>query len=185
MLMLKRVGRNAAKCRTWRTKPQWNWRICTNALETKEHNNRHHTHGQVKRYRLPGRGVAKGGVQTPPKFLSFAKAKPNSQFHGIYMCNNLIRIRVSFNCNGPGIRWWNVALIPEGNEETLSLFPTVNLCPSSYRIINEHRVQWKGKVMKCQIRWRDIVWIARINNPKDLRKSVWTSPKESIGEHYE
>jgi hypothetical protein len=35
------------------------------------------------------------GVQTPPKFRSFEKAEPNSQFRGIYICNNLIRKRVS------------------------------------------------------------------------------------------
>jgi hypothetical protein len=28
----------------------------------------------------------------------FDKAKPNSQFHGKYICNNLIRIRVSPTC---------------------------------------------------------------------------------------
>jgi hypothetical protein len=40
------------------------------------------------------------GVQTPPppKFRSFAKAEPNSQFRGIYIRNNLIRIWVSFIC---------------------------------------------------------------------------------------
>jgi hypothetical protein len=32
----------------------------------------------------------------PPKFRSFAKAAPNSQFLGIYIRNNLIRIWVSF-----------------------------------------------------------------------------------------
>jgi hypothetical protein len=31
---------------------------------------------------------------TPPKFRSFEKAGPNSHFCGIYICNNLIRIRV-------------------------------------------------------------------------------------------
>jgi hypothetical protein len=42
-------------------------------------------------------GVPRGvvwGVQTPPKFRSFEKAGPNSQFCGIYICNNLIRIWV-------------------------------------------------------------------------------------------
>jgi hypothetical protein len=46
---------------------------------------------------LDNTGVPRGGVwgvQTPPKFRSFEKAWPNSQFHGIYICNNLIRIRV-------------------------------------------------------------------------------------------
>jgi hypothetical protein len=36
-------------------------------------------------------------IQAPPlKFRSFDKAEPNSQFCGIYIRNNLIRIRVSF-----------------------------------------------------------------------------------------
>jgi hypothetical protein len=37
------------------------------------------------------------GVQPPPppKFLSFAKAEPHSQFRGIYIRDNLIRIWVS------------------------------------------------------------------------------------------
>jgi hypothetical protein len=34
------------------------------------------------------------GFQTP-KFQNFDKAKPNSQFHGKYIDNNVIRIRVS------------------------------------------------------------------------------------------
>jgi hypothetical protein len=40
------------------------------------------------------------GAQTPlpPKFRSFDKAEPNSQFHGKYICNNLIRIRGSLIC---------------------------------------------------------------------------------------
>jgi hypothetical protein len=46
------------------------------------------------------------GVQTPPppppKFRSFDKAKPNSQFHGKYIRNNLIRIRVSPICKLSG-----------------------------------------------------------------------------------
>jgi hypothetical protein len=33
-----------------------------------------------------------GGVQIPPKFRSFAKSEPNSQFRGIYIRNNLLRI---------------------------------------------------------------------------------------------
>jgi hypothetical protein len=38
-----------------------------------------------------------GGVQPPhPKFRSFAKDEPNSQFRGIYIRNNLITIWVSF-----------------------------------------------------------------------------------------
>jgi hypothetical protein len=36
-----------------------------------------------------------GGGQHPPKFRSFDKAEPNSQFHGKYSHNNLIRIWVS------------------------------------------------------------------------------------------
>jgi hypothetical protein len=43
-------------------------------------------------------------VQTPPpsKFRSFDKAEPNSQFRGKYICNNLIRIRVSLICKLSG-----------------------------------------------------------------------------------
>jgi hypothetical protein len=40
---------------------------------------------------VPRRGIWGG----PPKFRSFAKAEPNSQFREIYIRNNLIRIRVS------------------------------------------------------------------------------------------
>jgi hypothetical protein len=47
-------------------------------------------------------GVPKGEVQTPPKVLSFAKAEPTAQFRGIYIRNNLIRIRVSFICKLSG-----------------------------------------------------------------------------------
>jgi type II secretory pathway component PulC len=36
-----------------------------------------------------------GVFKHSPKFRSFAKAKPNSQFRGIYIRNNLIRIRGS------------------------------------------------------------------------------------------
>jgi hypothetical protein len=36
-----------------------------------------------------------GGVQTPPKFRSFDKAEPNSQFRGKYIRNNLTRIWLS------------------------------------------------------------------------------------------
>jgi hypothetical protein len=44
-----------------------------------------------------------GGVFKPPmKFQSFDKAEPNSHFHGKYICNNLIRIRVSHNCKLSG-----------------------------------------------------------------------------------
>jgi hypothetical protein len=39
------------------------------------------------------------GVQTPlPKFRSFDKAKPNSQFRGEYIHSNLLTIRVSLIC---------------------------------------------------------------------------------------
>jgi hypothetical protein len=45
-----------------------------------------------------------GGFQPPtPKFWSFAKAETNSQFRGIYICNKLIRIWVSFICKLSGI----------------------------------------------------------------------------------
>jgi hypothetical protein len=46
----------------------------------------------------------RGGVQTPPppKFRSFDKAEPNSQFRGKYIWNNLIRIRVSLICKLSG-----------------------------------------------------------------------------------
>jgi hypothetical protein len=44
-------------------------------------------------------GVPRGGSNPPPpKFRSFDKAEPNSQFRGKYIRNNLIRIRVSFIC---------------------------------------------------------------------------------------
>jgi hypothetical protein len=44
----------------------------------------------------PG-GVGGGGVWVfnPPKFRSFDKAEPNSQFRGKYIRNNLTRIRLS------------------------------------------------------------------------------------------
>jgi hypothetical protein len=42
------------------------------------------------------------GVQIPPKFRSFNKAEPNSQFRGKYIRNNLIRIRVSLICKLSG-----------------------------------------------------------------------------------
>ena len=41
------------------------------------------------------RGARGGGVQSPPKFRSFDKAEPNSQFRGKYILNNLTRIRLS------------------------------------------------------------------------------------------
>ena len=44
-------------------------------------------------------GVPRGGglgcSNPPPKFRSFDKAEPNSQFHGKYIPNNLTRIRLS------------------------------------------------------------------------------------------
>jgi hypothetical protein len=40
-------------------------------------------------------GWGLGGSNPPPKFRSFDKAEPNSQFRGKYIRNNLIRIRVS------------------------------------------------------------------------------------------
>jgi hypothetical protein len=53
-----------------------------------------------------GNGVPRGwgvlGVPRPPKFRSFEKAEPNSQFRGIYVCNNLIRIWVSLICKLSG-----------------------------------------------------------------------------------
>jgi hypothetical protein len=39
-----------------------------------------------------------GSTPPPPKFRSFDKAEPNSQFRGIYIHNNVIRIRISFIC---------------------------------------------------------------------------------------
>jgi hypothetical protein len=51
---------------------------------------------QAVAYRRGGGG---GRSSNPtPIFRSFAKAEPNSQFHGIYIRNNLIRIWVSFIC---------------------------------------------------------------------------------------
>jgi hypothetical protein len=47
-------------------------------------------------------GVLGGSNPPPPKFRSFDKAEPNSQFRGKYMCNNLIRIRVSLICKLSG-----------------------------------------------------------------------------------
>jgi hypothetical protein len=42
----------------------------------------------------------------PPKFWSFDKAQPNSQFPGKYIQNNPIRIRVSFICKLSGTPDW-------------------------------------------------------------------------------
>jgi hypothetical protein len=52
-------------------------------------------------WRTEGGGF--GGVQPPPpKFRGLAKAEPNSQFRGIYIRNNLIRIWVSLICKLSG-----------------------------------------------------------------------------------
>jgi hypothetical protein len=54
-------------------------------------------------------GVPRGvGVFNPhpPKFRSFDKAEPNSQFRGKYIRNNLIRIRVSLICSLCGTPDW-------------------------------------------------------------------------------
>jgi hypothetical protein len=48
-------------------------------------------------------GVPRGfNPPPPPKFRSFAKAEPNSQFRGMYIRNNLIRIWVSLICKLSG-----------------------------------------------------------------------------------
>jgi hypothetical protein len=49
-------------------------------------------HG-LTHWRTQGGGL---GGSTPPPPRSFEKAGPNSQFCGIYICNNIIRIWVSF-----------------------------------------------------------------------------------------
>jgi hypothetical protein len=52
--------------------------------------------------------VPRGGGVQPPKIRSFGKAGPNSQFRGIYICNNLIRIRVSLIYKKKSwVRYWN------------------------------------------------------------------------------
>jgi hypothetical protein len=48
------------------------------------------------------RGGVWGSNPLTPKFGSFDKAEPNSQFRGIYIRNNLIRIRVSLICKLSG-----------------------------------------------------------------------------------
>jgi hypothetical protein len=48
------------------------------------------------------RGMRFGGFKPPPKFQSFDKAKPNSQFRGKYIHNNLIRIQISLTCKLSG-----------------------------------------------------------------------------------
>jgi hypothetical protein len=52
--------------------------------------------------RTEGEGVWEVQPPPPPKFRSFGKAEPNSQFRGNYICNNLIRIRLSFICKLSG-----------------------------------------------------------------------------------
>jgi hypothetical protein len=49
-----------------------------------------------------GRAVWRGSTPPSPKFRSFDKAEPNSLFRGKYICNNLIRIRVSLICKSSG-----------------------------------------------------------------------------------
>jgi hypothetical protein len=52
-----------------------------------------------------GGGGGGGGGATPPpprNSEALAKAEPNSQFRGIYIRNNLIRIWVSFICKLSG-----------------------------------------------------------------------------------
>jgi hypothetical protein len=51
-------------------------------------------------WRTEGRGL--GGSNPLPKFRSFDEAELNSQFRGKYICNNLIRIRVSLICKLSG-----------------------------------------------------------------------------------
>jgi hypothetical protein len=57
-------------------------------------------------YGIPHRGHSvayRGGVGfNPPKFRSFGKAKPNSQFRGKYIRNNIIRMRVLLICKLSG-----------------------------------------------------------------------------------
>jgi hypothetical protein len=46
-------------------------------------------------------GILKGGEGggfNPPEILKFDKAEPNSQFHGKYIHNNIIRVQVSLIC---------------------------------------------------------------------------------------
>jgi hypothetical protein len=48
-----------------------------------------------------GEGV-RGFKPPSPKFRNFYKAETISQFHGIYIHNNIIRIQVSFICKSSG-----------------------------------------------------------------------------------
>jgi hypothetical protein len=58
-----------------------------------------------------------GGSNPPfPKFRSFAKTEPDSQFHGIYIRNNLIRIWVSFICKLLTTGWTVRGSNPGGGE---------------------------------------------------------------------
>jgi hypothetical protein len=50
------------------------------------------------RQQVTGSGIPRGvKIPPPPKFRSFDKAEPNSQFSGKYIHNNLIRIWVSLS----------------------------------------------------------------------------------------
>jgi hypothetical protein len=57
--------------------------------------------GTCLQWRTDGGGGV-GFQPRPPKFLSFDKAEPNSQFRGKYIHNNLTRIRVSLICKLSG-----------------------------------------------------------------------------------
>jgi hypothetical protein len=50
-----------------------------------------HTEGVFEGFKLPS-----------PKLRSFEKAKPNFQFRGKYILNNIIKIRVSLICKLSG-----------------------------------------------------------------------------------
>jgi hypothetical protein len=60
--------------------------------------------GQYTRaqWRIEGGGVWEVQTNPTPKFRSFDKAQPNSQFRGKYIRKNLIRIRVSLVCKLSG-----------------------------------------------------------------------------------
>jgi hypothetical protein len=69
----------------------------------------------------------------PPKFRSFDKAEPNSQFRGKYIRNNLIRIRSSLICKLSGT--------PRG----LSPSDLRSLCPlSSPEFVEPPRTKFLG-----------------------------------------